>query len=318
MLKSSQIGVSVIVPVYKSVSTLSTLVSRIDNALVDYSNFEIILIDDGNTTDCWYEILRISASNSNVKGIRLGKNYGQDNALLAGIRMANYSFSVTIDDDLQNPPEEIPRLLNALTGDVDVVFGVSQIRRHSWYRNLASSASKYFLRFLLGVDSAFLHSSFRAFRTEIRKGFVDYVGPNASINALLGWSTSRFTCLEVEHHQRPFGKSTYTIRALLKYFITNIMSYSLIGLRIGSGIGLISLVGGIGVFLWSTIPALVNGSQVPGFPLLAASVSFFSGTIILLLVIIGEYVGKIHFSSMQKPSYYIAEFTIQRKTSHES
>ncbi|MFM7764000.1 MAG: glycosyltransferase family 2 protein, partial [Acidimicrobiaceae bacterium] len=191
-------GLSVVVPVYRSEQTLRELVSRISSSLQKH-DFEIILVDDASGDGSWQEISSLAKENLNVFGIRLGRNSGQHSALLAGIRNAKFETTVTLDDDLQNPPEEIEKLVSGLKPGVDVIYGVSNEVKQNFYRRLGSNLVRKFFSLALGFNSAVTMSSFRAFRTDLREGFSTQLGPNISLDALLTWSTTRFAVAEVRH-----------------------------------------------------------------------------------------------------------------------
>lgn len=299
-------GISVVVPVYRSERTLRELVNRISTSIAS-EHFEIILVDDASGDGTWEEISKISTSIDHVKGIRFGRNSGQQSALLAGVRLARFSLIITIDDDLQNPPEEIPKLLVALTDDLDVVCGISTNVQQNIYRRLGSKFSRGMISSLLGFSNLTSMSSFRAFRTELRNGFDSQLGPNVSLDALLTWSTSRFGQTTVIHDARADGTSNYSVRKLIRFMIDIVTSYSALPLHLASIIGFATVI--FGLFLMSYILAgpLVFGIVVPGFALLATSITLFAGVQIMALGIIGEYIGKIHFQVMNKPTYVITE-----------
>ena len=302
-----QPGVSIVVPTYKSPTTLTELVERTE--LLGLSAFEIIIVDDGNNDATWEQIGFLSQTKKSVVGLRLGRNFGQHSALLAGVRKAKYSQIVTIDDDLQNPPEEIPNLLAKLVNGVDVVYGVStQVRQNVWRRFTSRTAKAIFAR-ALGFESAISISSFRAFRTQLREGFAGELGPHVSLDALLTWSTSRFSTLEVEHHARRVGKSNYSFTKLVRFMLDTATSYSTRPLRLATTLGFITTLFGLLLLLWVVGNAIFVGDSVPGFPFLAASISVFSGVQLVVLGILGEYLGKIHFRAMNKPTFSISETT---------
>ena len=172
-------GVSVVVPTYKSPTTLEELVSRI--AAVNLGEYEVVVVDDGNDDSTWSEILRLSQTDSPVIGLRLGRNYGQHSAILAGVRKAKYSQIVTLDDDLQNPPEDIPKLLAELKPGIDVVYGVSSEVRQNLFRRFTSKFTKAVFAKVLGFESAISISSFRAFRAQLKEGFAGDLGPHVSL-----------------------------------------------------------------------------------------------------------------------------------------
>jgi undecaprenyl-phosphate 4-deoxy-4-formamido-L-arabinose transferase len=302
-----QPGVSIVVPTYKSPTTLTELVERTE--LLGLSAFEIIIIDDGNNDATWEQIGLLSQTKKSVVGLRLGRNFGQHSALIAGVRKAKYSQIVTIDDDLQNPPEEIPNLLAKLVNGVDVVYGVStQVRQNVW-RRFTSRTAKAIIAKVLGFESAISISSFRAFRTQLREGFAGELGPHVSLDALLTWSTSRFSTLEVEHHARRVGKSNYSFTKLVRFMLDTATSYSTRPLRLATTLGFITTLFGLLLLLWVVGNAIFVGDSVPGFPFLAASIAVFSGVQLVVLGILGEYLGKIHFRAMNKPTFSVSETT---------
>jgi undecaprenyl-phosphate 4-deoxy-4-formamido-L-arabinose transferase len=302
-----QPGVSIVVPTYKSPTTLTELVERTE--LLGLSAFEIIIVDDGNNDATWEQIGLLSQTRKSVVGLRLGRNFGQHSALLAGVRKAKYSQIVTIDDDLQNPPEEIPKLLAKLVNGVDVVYGVStQVRQNVWRRFTSRTTKAIFVR-VLGFESAISISSFRAFRTQLREGFAGELGPHVSLDALLTWSTSRFSTLEVEHHARRVGKSNYSFTKLVRFMLDTATSYSTRPLRLATTLGFITTLFGLLLLVWVVGNAIFVGDSVPGFPFLAASIAVFSGVQLVVLGILGEYLGKIHFRAMNKPTFSVSETT---------
>lgn len=302
-------GLSVVCPVYCSERTLGRLVEEVCLAVTDQNNFEIILVDDQSKDRSWDEIVRIGTVNPRVRGVKLGRNVGQHGALLAGVREARFQTIVTLDDDLQNPPSEIFKILDGLTHGVDVVYGVSSGVRQSFSRRFASRFAKALFRLILGFDHATEISSFRAFRTELRNGFSNDLGPNISLDSLLTWSTTSFISVEVRHDKRSIGKSNYNIRSLFKFMFDTATGYSTVPLKFATLIGSTVTFLGLLLFLWVTIRPVVTGVSVPGFPLLASSIAIFSGTQLLMLGILGEYIGKMHFRVMNKPTYLISQRT---------
>ena len=304
---SLDLGISLVCPVYCSAQTLRILVDEICTCLNGTHKFEILLIDDRSPDSSWLEILQISKENSTVRGIRLGRNVGQHGALLAGIRSARFDKIVTIDDDLQNPPSEVIKLVQALDSNGGVVYGVSTDVKQKLWRKASSIGAKQLFKKFLGFDSAVKISSFRAFETNLRNAFSGEIGPSVSIDSLLTWSTSTFCSIDVQHHPRLQGKSHYSFRKLVRFMIDTATGYSVVPLRLATTLGSIVTILGFVMFLWVTLRPLLTGVSVPGFPLLAASLAIFSGTQLLVLGILGEYIGKMHFRVMNKPSYVIVD-----------
>jgi glycosyltransferase involved in cell wall biosynthesis/ribosomal protein S18 acetylase RimI-like enzyme len=298
-------SVSVVVPVFNGSETLTELVQRINDALRDCTvRHEIILVNDASADRSWATIEGLVASDASVRGLDLTRNYGQHNALLAGIREARCEVIVTIDDDLQNPPEEIPLLLQALTPTWDVVYGKPIVKRHGFGRRMAT---RLVVRALgaLGGKTAPMVSAFRAFRTELRDGFADYVGPDVSIDGLLTWQTDRFRSVQVRHDARVHGASNYSLRKLVRHALTMITAFSTRPLRIATTMGFFVILFGVAVFVYVMAVLVIEGHSVPGFPFLASIISIFSGAQLFAIGVIGEYLARVHVRVMSRPSYSV-------------
>lgn len=235
------------------------------------------------------------------------RNYGQHNAILAGIRAARGDVIVTMDDDLQHPPAEIPKLLAELSRGSDVVYGTPAALPHSRLRNFASWITKLALQKAIGAETARRVSAFRAFRASLRRAFERYQSPFVSIDVLLTWGTRRFSAVQVEHRPRTIGKSNYSFRALVVHALTVATGFSTLPLRLASLMGFsFTLLGGA-VLLFVVIRYFVHGGSVPGFPFLASIVAIFSGAQFFALGIIGEYLARMHARMMERPTYAVAE-----------
>ncbi len=303
---SAPTRISVVVPVYNSAGSLHHLVSRIQGALGP-GLLEILLVDDGSRDASWPAIQDLLRPGGPVRGIRLMRNYGQHNALLAGIRAARGEIIVTLDDDLQHPPEEVPKLLAQLSRGFDVVYGAPDRLPHSPFRNAAASTTKFVLQKAMGAETARRVSAFRAFRTQLRTAFASYSSPYVSIDVLLTWATSRFTYVRVEHRPREIGESQYTLRTLGRHALTMVTGFSTLPLRLASLIGFSFTLVGLAVLGYVVGRYLIQGTVVPGFPFLASIIAIFSGAQLFALGIIGEYLARIHVRSMERPPYVIAE-----------
>jgi glycosyltransferase involved in cell wall biosynthesis len=306
------LAVSVVVPVYNGAAALPELVARLRAALAGWApDAEILLVNDGSRDASWQAIAELAAEprHPRVRGIDLRRNYGQHNALLCGIRAAAGAVVVTLDDDLQHPPEEVPRLLDALSGEVDVVYGTPRGEQHGLLRNLASRATKLVLRGAMGPEIAGRVSAFRAFRAELRDAFAQYGNPYVSIDVLLSWATNRFAAVEVAHQPRREGRSGYTLRTLVRHALNMITGFSIGPLRLASAIGVASTLFGLLVLAWVVGRYLVQGGSVPGFPFLASVIAIFSGAQLFTLGILGEYLARIHLRLMSRPVYSVRRST---------
>ena len=296
-------GKSVVVPVYNSEGTLEELVDRLVAVLEGLgARFEILLVNDGSRDSSWQVIESIAARWRCVRGFDLMRNFGQHNALLCGIRAARYDVIVTIDDDLQNPPEEVPALIARLNEGHDVVYGYPRELTHGLLRNLASQLTKIALQKGMGVSAARHVSAFRAFRTEVRRAFEDYDNTFVSIDVLLSWGTTRFAAVQVRHEPRKVGVSGYTVRRLINHAVNMLTGFSTWPLQVASVIGFVFTLFGLGVLAFVISRYLISGTTVPGFPFLASIIAIFSGAQLFSLGIIGEYLARMYFRAQGRPS----------------
>jgi undecaprenyl-phosphate 4-deoxy-4-formamido-L-arabinose transferase len=300
-------GLSVVVPVYNSEGSLRALVERLQPVLQATGEpFEVLLVNDGSRDGSWAVVQELAVAFPAVRGFSLRKNYGQHNALLCGIRSARYSRLVTIDDDLQNPPEEIPRLLEQL-GTFDVVYGTPEQETHGLLRNVASQVTKLVLQKTMGAATARRISAFRAFHTPIRDAFENYQGPFVSIDVLLTWGTSKFTAVKVRHAPRTIGKSNYTVRKLIVHALNMTTGFSTWPLQLASIVGFVFSVFGFLALVWVLGVYFIKGGSPPGFPFLASIVAIFSGAQLFALGIVGEYLARLHFRMMDRPAYTVGQ-----------
>jgi glycosyltransferase involved in cell wall biosynthesis len=299
-------GVSVVVPVYNSAATLKELVPRLDDALTPIAGeYEVILVNDGSRDSSWRTILELAVNRPWIRAINLMRNYGQHNAVLCGIRAAQYAVVVTLDDDLQNPPEEIPKLLDKLAEGYDVVYGTSEKEWQGFWRLLASRVTKLALQTAMGAETALRVRPFRAFRTTIRDAFEQYRGPFVSIDVLLTWGTASFTSVSVQHVPRPVGTSNYTFPKLIRHAMNMVTGFSVVPLQIASMTGFALTLFGLMLFAYVIGRYWLQGAVVPGFAFIASVVIIFSGAQLFALGIIGEYLARIHFRVMDRPVYVV-------------
>ena len=298
--------VSVVVPVYNSEQSLPELVSRLAGALPEVaSRYEVILVNDGSRDSSWEVIQSLSTEHGWVHGIDMLRNYGQHNALLCGVRAAEHDIVVTMDDDLQHPPEELGKLLDKLDEGYDVVYGVAADLPHELWRNLASRITKLVLQSVMGAETAKKVSAWRAFRTPLRQAFANYRSPFPSLDVLLTWGTTSFGSAEVRHDTRRWGKSNYTFRKLITHAVNMMTGFSVLPLQLASLTGFFFTLFGIGVLAYVVGRYLIEGTNVPGFPFLASVIAIFSGAQLFAIGIIGEYLARMHFRMMDRPTYAV-------------
>jgi glycosyltransferase involved in cell wall biosynthesis len=298
---------SIVIPVYNGAETLGELLERLAFVLPDLcQQYEAVLVNDGSQDESWQVIQELAEQYHWVHGINLMRNYGQHNALLCGIRAARFEIIVTMDDDLQHPPEEIHKLLAKLDEGYDVVYGTPAHLPHSWWRNLYSLLTRRVLAHLIGAKILEVFEPFRAFQSHLRTAFEKYQNPNVQLDVLLSWGANRFSTINVEMDPRKVGQSNYNFYRLLTYALIVVTSFSTLPLRFTSILGFLFTFFGILVFVYIIWIYFYYGST-PGFPFLASIIAIFSGTQLFALGIIGEYLARVFDRSLDRPAYVIQE-----------
>ncbi|NUM65673.1 glycosyltransferase family 2 protein [candidate division KSB1 bacterium] len=301
-------SLSVVIPVYNSAEILPALLPRLQAALAALTaRYEIILVNDGSRDHSWEVAATWAQQYREIVAIDLMRNYGQHNALLCGIRAAQYEVIITMDDDLQHPPEEIPKLLAKLAEGYDVVYGTPQQEQHGLWRDLASVAVKMVLQGTMGAEIARKVSAFRAFHATVRDAFTQYHGNFVSIDVLLTWATMRFAAVGVSHQPRYLGKSNYDFLKLVRHAFNMMTGFSTMPLQLASWIGFGFTLFGFGVLIYVLGRYLLMGTSVQGFPFLASIIAIFSGAQLFALGIFGEYLARMYSMTMRRPSYAVRD-----------
>ena len=278
----SKVSLSVVIPVYNSEALLRPLVQRLEPVLASLSTrYELVLVNDGSRDRSWSVVTELIREHPWIRGIDLMRNYGQHNALLCGIRAARYEITVTMDDDLQHPPEELPKLLAVLQEGCDVVYGTPQKEQHGFLRDLASQMTKFALQSAMGAETARKVSAWRVFRTELRSAFANYQSQFISIDVLLTWGTTSFQSVAVRHDPRQAGVSSYTYKKLLTHALNMITGFSTLPLQMASVIGFVFTFLGMVLLVFVVGRYLLSGSPVQGFTFLASVIAIFSGAQLL-------------------------------------
>ena len=297
-------GISVVVPVYNSEASLALLAERLLPVLQTSSTrYEMILVNDGSRDSSWKVVAQLAEKYDWVRGLNLMRNYGQHNALLCGVRAARFDTILTIDDDLQHPPEEMPRLLEKLREGHDVVYGYPQKQQHGFLRDMASLITKLMLQNAMGAETARNVSAFRVFRTDLRRAFADYRSSFVSLDVLLTWGSTKFAAIQVRHEPRQFGVSNYTLKKLIAHMATMLTGFSTLPLQLASIIGFTFTLIGMALLVFVVVRYMIQGTSVAGFPFLACIITIFSGAQLFALGIIGEYLARMHFRMMGRPTY---------------
>jgi len=298
--------VSVVVPVYNSHATIALLLERLTLALGRLTpHYEIILVEDGSPDGSWQAIeQQRDRYRDHLVAVQLMRNYGQHNALMCGLGLARGRFIVTMDDDLQNPPEEIGRLLESIRGgDLDLVYGVAKDRQHASWRNLGAAVVWRFYRTVFG--NSITPTSFRIMRRQLADSIRFYDLNFTYLDGLLAWCTRRIGAVEVEHHARAEGRSGYSLRKLLLLALNLYTNFSLLPLQVVSLLGFVTALSGFSVGLYYLVQYFAANIEVPGFASTIIAILILGGAQLLALGVIGEYLGRLHLNVNRKPQYVV-------------
>jgi undecaprenyl-phosphate 4-deoxy-4-formamido-L-arabinose transferase len=300
----AELELSVVVPVYRSAGTLPVLLLRLRAALAALAvPYEIILVDDGSPDDSWEVMRRVQAADPHgLTIVQLMRNYGQHNALMCGFRRARGRFVVTLDDDLQNPPEEIGTLYRAITErNHDLVYGRYPRKKHEAWRNLGSSIVNAFFRRVFRYPVRV--TSFRIIRRELVESTFAYAMHFTFIDGLLAWNTQRISAVPVEHHERAGGRSGYSLAKLLTLSLNLFTNFSLAPLQFISCCGVLSAVLGLLAAGYYLLQYFLANITVPGYASLMIALLVLGGIQLLSLGVMGEYLGRLHLNVNRKPQY---------------
>jgi polyisoprenyl-phosphate glycosyltransferase len=303
-LSEPSLDVSVVIPVYRSAGVLRELAGRLLKVLSETSlSHEVIFVNDDSPDEAWAVLGELHARHPDrITCVRLMRNFGQHNAVMCGFRRARGRYVVTMDDDLQHPPEEIPKLLAALDrGDLDVVYGSYDSKRHAALRNVGSWTLNRVFRRLFRVSTDF--SSFRAIRREIVEAALAYELNFTFVDGLLAWNTTRIGSVIVKHAPRAQGKSGYSLRKLLQLSFNLLTNFSLLPLQLTTAMGMLASGFGLAAAIYYLVRALMGAIDVRGYASIISSILFLGGIQLLALGMIGEYIGRLHLNMNRKPQF---------------
>lgn len=298
--------ISVLVPVYNSAETLREFVRRTMDVLDRLGGpYEIVFVDDGSADRSWQTLCELQAEHPDrLVVIQLMRNFGQHNALMCALRHARGRLLVTLDDDLQTPPEEIPKLVAAIEeGQLDLVYAQYKSKQHELWRNLGSGLVSLFYRMVFRVRVKV--TSFRVLRRELAEQILAYDLNFTYLDGLLAWNTQRISGVEVEHHARQSGRSGYSFGKLFVLAMNLFTNFSLFPLQLVSLLGFAFSLIGFVLGTYYLIRALSQTIVVSGYASLIVSIFILSGVQLLALGVLGEYLGRLHLNVNRKPQYGI-------------
>lgn len=301
--------ISFVIPCYNSSKTIGAVVEEIKHtveALHTYE-FEIVLVNDGSKDNVFEIIKEICETDSRIKGISFSQNFGQGSAIMAGLNYVSGDIVTILDDDGQCPVDELPKLLKKIDEGYDAVYGEYAEDRHTFFRKITSKINEAMNNILLGTPKDLYMSSFFVCRKYIAEEIVNYKNPFPAMYGLVLRTTKNIANVTVSHRERQYGKSNYSFLKLLSLWLNGFTAFSVKPLRIASVTGACCTgIGGI-YGLYVIIRRVLNPNIMAGYSSLMAILLFIGGMIMLMLGLIGEYVGRIYICINNSPQYIIRQ-----------
>lgn len=311
-MTEENLEISVVIPVYNSAQTLRELTERLEKVMQELvgTRHEIIFVNDGSTDSSWDIISEMALTNDGIIAINLTRNFGQHNALMCGFSQARGKYIITLDDDLQNPPEEIPKLFKEIQTGYDVVYGIFGDKQHSKFRNLGSEFIQFVYRKTFNINVRI--TSFRIMKKDIVDRVLSYEKSFTFIDGLISWFTASIGNVYVEHHQRKVGHSGYSLNKLIILALNMMTNFSIVLVQVASLIGLIFAGSGFVIGFYFLCKRIFFDIPVSGFAATIVAVTIFSGVQLLTLGILGEYIGRIHINVSMRPQYAIRDIVASK------
>jgi polyisoprenyl-phosphate glycosyltransferase len=296
--------VSIVIPVYNAARVIERLVTSINSQLSSL-DFEIVLVNDGSSDDSDKVCSDIASQDPKVKFINLSRNYGEHNAVMAGLNYCTGDYAVFLDDDFQNPPGEIVKLVNKITEGYDVVFSYYEKKEHHFFRNLGSKINNYLASFLLHKPKDLYLSSFKVINRFMIDEIIKYQGSYPYIDGIILRSTDKYSAIPVSHNPREEGKSGYTFRKLMSLWLNMFTSFSILPLRIATVLGFIFSMIGLILSIVFVIEKINNPVLPIGWATVTVSIFILGSVQLFAIGMIGEYLGRLFLNSSGKPQYII-------------
>lgn len=302
--------VSFVIPCYKSALTIEGVIQEIKETMASFQekySYEVILVNDFPADGTFDVIREITAENENIIGVNLAKNFGQHAALMAGFHYCSGDITVCLDDDGQTPANEVGKLLDKIEEGYDVVYAKYEHKKHSAFRNFGSKVNEIMTRFMLGKPRELYVSSYFAARKFVVDEMLRYQNSYPYVIGLVLRTTKNVTNVVVNHREREIGTSGYTFGKLLGLWLNGFTAFSIKPLRVATACGGFCAVAGFLYGIYTIIKKLVNPAVPMGWSSTMAALVFIGGMLMLMLGLIGEYLGRIYISLNNAPQYVVRE-----------
>ncbi len=307
--------VSFVIPCYRSEETLENVIEEIDATMAssDEYSYDIVLVNDGSPDNTWATIKKVAATRDYVLGINFAKNFGQHAALMAGLNNAKGDYVVCLDDDGQTPANEVSKLLDALKGGADAVYARYGHKQHNLFRNFGTAMNEWMASVMLGKPKDLFVSSYFAVRRFVVDEMVKYDSSYPYVIGLVLRTTRNIVNVDVNHRRREVGTSGYTFVKLLGLWINGFTAFSIKPLRIATFMGGILAIGGFLYGIYTVIKKFVYPIAPMGYAATMSAIVFIGGMMMLMLGMIGEYVGRVYISQNKNPQYVVRETTLNEE-----
>ncbi len=301
--------ISVVIPVYRSASVLPTLHQQLTATLSSLADrYEIIFVEDCGGDESWEVIQKIAQADIHVKGIKLSRNFGQHAATICGINESVGDWIITIDDDLEHPPEYIPELYNKALNKYDLVYGIYPKRTHAILRNMTSGVARWlFKKAIPSLNDDY--TSFRCIKKDVALILKRFDSPFPFVDGYLSWITNNYATVLVSHGNRGAGVSNYNFGKLISHTINIFITFSDLPLKMASHLGLILSIFGVAWIIALLVVKYLGLITVSGFTSILGAIILFGGVQLLILGVLGEYLGRMNFKLSNKPLYLIGKRT---------
>lgn len=297
---------SVVIPVYNSAAMLPELIERLDRFFAAHPyRHEYILVNDASPDGSWEVLCRLRSGRDDMTLIDLMRNYGQHSAVFCGLEHATGDYVITMDDDLQNPPEEIIHLIRKAEEGYDAVFGLFHVKMHHPVRRLGSQLVGWLNARLFGKPADLVLSNFRILRREVVDAMCEVRTSFPYIPGLILQAGHDFANVPVAHHPRPVGESNYGVRAVARLVWRIVFNYSAFPLRLLCGVGIVMACLSFLLGAYYLVRAIFFGTSAPGWPTLIVLISFYQGLMLVIFAAVGEYLVRIVNDVSQTRSYRI-------------
>ena len=296
--------VSFVIPCYRSEQSLPHVVAEIREKMgqMDKYEYDVFLVNDSSPDGTFGVIRRLCQEDRNIKGIDFAKNFGQHSALMAGLRHSDGDYVVCLDDDGQTPADEVDRLLDKLEEGFDAVYAKYDHKQHSTFRNLGSKLNERMTRMMLGKPAQLYVSSYFAVKRFVVEDMVRYENSYPYVIGLVLRATKNIANVTVNHRERETGVSGYNLKKLVGLWFNGFTAFSVKPLRIATALGGGSAVIGFLYGIYTIVKRVLNPDVPMGFSSLMSALVFFGGMIMLMLGLIGEYIGRIYISLNNSPT----------------